>query len=397
VHRRTAAIAALVAAFTLALPTAVLAAEVALRAPSDGVVTGPTDLEVRITREPFEAITAADAGLRRDGKPLDGSRAVTLCDGWRSCANSERSADHRIAFDPRTGAPFLPEDAARILPNGPYELRVTMTVNNAPEQRSLELLLSVPPSAATDVQASAERGTVSLRWTPAPEPDVTGYRVERRSGSDGWTGVGDVSASASTFADEPGAGTHRYRLVTLRPKGEGGTYEVTSSDTTVTVDPPPAGEGGARDRDRDEDDATTEGGADGDDGAASDEDGVEGEADGEAATASASGSRGAGERSARSGLQAPTFQRGTARTPGMPGDDHDPDHFEETLSYDGDPIAADRPDRDADRGEVLLSVPGMGSFTGALDDQQAAVPIAGGLLLTAVGLHLWRWLKLPIT
>jgi hypothetical protein len=397
VHRRTAAIAALVAVFTLVFPTAVLAADAILRAPTDGVVTGPTDLEVRLTREPFEAITAADAGLRQDGKPLDGSRAVPLCDGWRSCPNSESSSDHRIAFDPRTGAPFLPEDAARMLPNGPYELRVTMTVNNAPEPRSLEVMLSVPPSAATDVQASAERGAVSLRWTRAPEPDVTGYRVERRTGNDGWTGVGDVSASASSFADEPGAGTHRYRLVTLRPRGDGGTYEVTSSEATVAVD---AASTGADGGDREEDGAATEGEAD--DAPRSDEDDEEGGSDGrEAATASAPSSRSAGERSARSGLPAPSFQRGTARTPGKPGDGDDPDFFEETLRYDGDAIAADRPDRgddrDGDRGEVLLSVPGMGSLSGALDDQQAAVPIAGGLLLTAIGLHLWRWLKLPVT
>jgi hypothetical protein len=394
VHRRTAAIAALVAAFTLALPTAVLAAEVALRAPADGVVTGPTDLEVRLTREPFEAITAADAGLRRDGKQLDGSRSVVLCEGWRSCPNSEPSSDHRIPFDPRTGAPFLPEDVARILPNGLYELRVTITVNNAAEQRSLELTLSVPPSAATDVQASAERGTVSLRWTRAPEPDVTGYRVERRTESAGWTAVGDVSASASTFADEPGAGTHRYRLVTLRPKGEGGTYEVTSPDVEVTVAAAPSDADGGRDgTDGEEGDATGDG-TGGGDAPGHDEDGA-GTEEGEADTASSSSSRSVSQRST-SGLQAPTFQRGTARTPGVPGDDHDPDFFEETLSYDGDPIAAQRPDRD-DRGEVLLSVPGIGSLSGALDDQQAAVPIAGGLLMTAIGLHLWRWLKLPVT
>jgi hypothetical protein len=395
VHRRTAAIAALVAAFTLALPTAVLAAEVALRAPVDGVVTGPTDLEVRLTREPFEAITAADAGLRRDGKPLDGSRSVILCEGWRSCPNSETSSDHRIPFDPRTGTPFLPEDAARILPNGLYELRVTITVNNAAEQRSLELTLSVPPSAATDVQASAERGTVSLRWTRAPEPDITGYRVERRTEPAGWTAVGDVSASASTFADEPGAGTHRYRLVTLRPKGEGGTYEVTSSDAEVTVAAAASDADGGRDRtDGGEGDATGSGSG-GEDATGHDEDGEGTEEDREAATASSSRSRSVSQRSA-SGLQAPTFQRGTARTPGVPGDGQDPDFFEETLSYDGDPIAAERPDRD-DRGEVLLSVPGVGSLSGALDDQQAAVPIAGGLLMTAIGLHLWRWLKLPVT
>jgi hypothetical protein len=49
VHRRTAALVVLVAAFCLALPTAALAAGATLRGPSDGVVTGPTSLDLRVT------------------------------------------------------------------------------------------------------------------------------------------------------------------------------------------------------------------------------------------------------------------------------------------------------------------------------------------------------------
>jgi hypothetical protein len=394
VHRRTAAIAALVVVATLASPAAVFAAGATLRGPADGVVDGPTDLEVRITREPFEAITSLEAGLRRGGAALAGSRSTPLCEGWRDCPNGDRTADYRIAFDPRTGAPFLPEDAVRFLPNGPYELRIAMTINNAAEERSLDLILSLPPSAATDVGAEAEGGLVTLRWQGAPEPDVAGYRIERTGEGGGWSNIADVSASASSFADEPGAGSHRYRLVTVRPDGKGGSYEVTSSEAEVAVSAPRAAPGAGSDPEAAGSDGAR---SDTDRDAAIEADGGEEAEDGDAA-ASATTSPTAGQRSGASGLEAPTPQRGTARTPTAPGEDHDPDVVEETLTYDGEPIAADRPDRaQDDRGEVLLTVPGVGPLSGALDDQQAAVPVAGGLLLTAIGLHLWRWLQLPIT
>jgi hypothetical protein len=400
VHRRTAALAVLVAAWSLLLPTAVLAAGASLRGPADGVVDGPTSLDLRVTREPFEAITAIDVGLRRGGAQVDGTRPQRLCEGFSDCPNGQRSADYRIPFDPRTGAPFLPEGSARILPNGPHELRVSIQVGRDVQDRSLELILSVPPSAVTDVRATAEDQVVALRWSKAPEPDVAGYRVERASDQAGWSPVADLAPSASSFADEPGPGTFRYRLVTLRPDGKGGSYEVTSKDVRVTVTARPAeagddprgddgmdGEG----RDGEAPGSVTDGVEDADDLEGGDLESSEDlAADDEPSSGSGTGT--ATNRTARTGLQAPSFDRGGARTPTLPWDD--PDFFQETLDYD-DPIAADRAG-DEDRGEVLLSIPGMGALSGGLDAHRAAVPVAGGLLMTTVGLHLWRWLKVPL-
>jgi hypothetical protein len=398
VHRRTAALAVLVAAWSLLLPTAVLAAGASLRGPADGVVDGPTSLDLRVTREAFEAITAIDVGLRRGGAQVDGTRAQRLCEGFSDCPNGQRSADYRIPFDPRTGAPFLPEESARILPNGPHELRVSIQVGRDVQERSLELTLSVPPSAVTDVRATAEDQVVALRWSKAPEPDVAGYRVERASDQGGWSPVADLAPSASSFADDPEPGTFRYRLVTLRPDGKGGSYEVTSKDVRVTVAARPAEDGG---------DARGDGGGDGeapgsvtdgdeDPDGLDDLDAVDAESsedlagDDEPSSRAATGT--AANRTARTGLQAPSFDRGGASTPALPWDD--PDFFQETLDYD-DPVAAERAGGE-DRGEVLLSIPGMGALSGGLDAHRAAVPVAGGLLMTTVGLHLWRWLKVPL-
>jgi hypothetical protein len=42
---------------------------------------------------------------------------------------------------------------------------------------------------------------------------------------------------------------------------------------------------------------------------------------------------------------------------------------------------------------VVLSTGGM--FDRMADNERIATPIAFGLVLTATGLHLWRWLRVP--
>ena len=71
------------------------------------------------------------------------------------------------------------------------------------------------------------------------------------------------------------------------------------------------------------------------------------------------------------------------------------DVFRGELDFDGDGSREGGEDAD----EVVLSSPsgGSGSFLGSGEEaERIAVPIAGGLLLTAIGLHLWRWLKVPL-
>ncbi|MEX0836674.1 MAG: hypothetical protein WD010_11315, partial [Nitriliruptor sp.] len=92
--------------------------------------------------------------------------------------------------------------------------------------------------------------------------------------------------------------------------------------------------------------------------------------------------------------------RGGSGVPELPGVG---DIFRGSLDYGlDDPEAADaRGDAPApgDDDEVVLSAPGngAGSFVGRLTDpNRIAVPIAGGLLMTAISLHLWRWLRVPI-
>jgi hypothetical protein len=408
VHRRIAATAALVAVLALALPTAALAAGATLRGPTDGVVSGPTSLDVRIHREPFEAISAIDVTLRRGAAPLQGSRAHPLCEGLRDCPNGQREADYRIPFDPRDGSPFL-TNGGRVLANGAYELVVAIQVGRETQQRALPVTISVPPAAPGDVRARASGQDVTVQWRAGAEPDLAGFRVERSSGN-GWTRAGEVDGAATSYVDRPGPGDHRYRVVVIRPDGRGGSYEVTSSEASVSVAAPaPADEAGggsgadqADDRDTGGDDGEATGARAGDDRrreAPADDATFDVESrDRDEADTDAAGATPTAGTSGRRSFEAPSvnLRRDEADTPGLPADD--PDFFRETLDYgDAEAVASGQRGQGGDRGEVLLSVPGMGALTGGMDDSRFAVPIAGGLLMTAIGLHLWRWLKLPVT
>jgi hypothetical protein len=49
---------------------------------------------------------------------------------------------------------------------------------------------------------------------------------------------------------------------------------------------------------------------------------------------------------------------------------------------------------------VVLAAPGRSDsrFLGVFGEpERLAPPLAGGLLFTAIGLHLWRWLEDPLT
>jgi hypothetical protein len=54
---------------------------------------------------------------------------------------------------------------------------------------------------------------VVVTWNANPEPDITGYQVERDSGS-GWSSVGKVNGTSLT--DSPSAGSYNYRVTAFR-------------------------------------------------------------------------------------------------------------------------------------------------------------------------------------
>ncbi|MEX2505120.1 MAG: hypothetical protein WD378_09730 [Egicoccus sp.] len=347
---------------TVAAPSVAWAADAALREPSDAVVTGATRLVVRVATAADDGAERIDATLRH----LDGDLGVDarhpLCEDAETCSRDR--ADYPIEFDPRTGAPFLPSDAAEILANGDYVVRVMVSRadDTTAQTVDLPLIISAPGTAPADVRAvAADDGEVLVSWEPAPEPDVVGYFVERATDT-GWTLVAEVPDEAVSLADAPGRGVHAYRVVTLRPDGRGATYETVSREVSVEVaapDDPPV-------------DAATAGET------------VDGDA------ADAAGSQ--GEPPTGSSPDDVSGATGTAPTEGTADDGS----AAERNAAVGDVRSAPVPDPGAvtrtvsENGEVILGASEAASDATAPSTGRPVVPIVVGLVLVGLALRIWR-------
>lgn len=420
--RSAGAVATVTVLLLVFLPGVAHAAQVRLVAPSGGVVDGPTDVVVGVRAQNVEAITRVEARLRRNGAAVGGS--VELC-RRSSC---ERDGDYAVSFDPSTGAPF----AGRSLSNGSYQLRIRVERAVVGSQtEDLDLTVAAPGSPVSDLVADADGGEVELSWQRAPESGIEGYRVERAASAGSYATVDTAGPEANGFVDGGApAGEQLYRVVTLRDDGRGGTLETPSSASSTTVRAPDDDGGGGNGPDDDGSNGDgSAGGGGGSGGGGSDGGGSDGGGSGGGGSGNGSGdgdggsdtgpggsassgspdlSSGAapdddgdadGPRSEspdvaeRSPADAPTGERDEDGIPALAFDD--PDYFDDELDYGEDGQGGSENDE-----EVVLSVPGFGGLSGFGGDgsgsRRMAVPIAGGLVLTGVGLHLWRWVKLPL-
>ena len=376
-------------------PAAADAASAVLLAPADGIVTGAGDLAVRVTTESSEVLERIEASLRQGGGEVAGAVRVALCDDRETC--SRRDGDYRFGFDPATGAPFLTGEQARTLANGAYVVRLHLTRPGTSDRETLDvpLTVSAPPAAPADVTADVQGSEVHLRWRPAPEPDVTGYRVEQARNGD-WDAVAELPPDAGVIVDRPGLGRHAYRLVTLRPDGRGATYEAASPE--VVVDVRSSTTGGSTPGSSTPGSSTggeTSGGgtsADGTSGNGTAGNGTSGggtSADGPAVPPGPPASDGADVTS------------GGAATSGTPGDGGVPtleDAPAATATEAGTPAGDQAPDTAPDPAtptgtptdDVHLAAPAARAG-GWVARGQVLVPLAGGLLFAAAGFGVWRW------
>ncbi len=367
------------------------AAEFTLAEP-DGDVTGATPLEVHLERDfGGERLRRVRVGLEKDGQRL-GMPVDLRCQS--GCEIGDPTAVFVLPddgeFDPSTGAPF---DIEAPMPNGTYRLRVDLIKDSRfqdDERFDADIHLAVAPSAPKQLAAEVEDREVSLTWKAPPEPDVERYRVERRIDGE-WEEISTTSSTSSV--DEPGGGTHSYRVVALRSDGRGGSLETASSAKEVEVEPhedDEAGEGGGNGGNGGDGDGTEEAGTEG--GGDDDGNGDGGESDGadtagQDTSSTESAESGSSSRD-RSGAEAPSTGGNRSSIPGV-GSGEDGYGTELDYGATGNGEGGD---------DVMVANPG--GFRGAMDQifdaERVAVPVATGLVLTGLGMHLWRWLRVPL-
>jgi hypothetical protein len=374
----------------LVLPAGPAFAQTSLISPDDDV-TEPTPLEVRVERRfTGEPVRQVKVTLRRDEERL-GQPATLTC--VRGCEDTDRRMVFALPddqlLDPATGSPFGLEAP---LANGPYDLAVEIVRNSqvaADETFEHELHVAAPPTAPKELRAARDGEKVELTWRRSPEPDVETYRVERHDGED-WEVV--HATSNASHVDDPGEGSHRYRVVAERPDGRDGMLETASQEATIDLSADDDSTGtSSRNGDANGD---RDGNGDGEDGANGE--GSDADDDGSSEQRDGSSQQRNGSRNGSGGdaARAPSLD-GNSRSGSIPSLDGrnggDEEGFSEELDY-----------RDARGGQgdddVVIANPGgwRGAVDRVFDAEQVAVPIAFGLVLTATGLHLWRWLRLPV-
>ena len=389
------AVAAVVVSLA-AFPVAADAASAVLLTPADGIVTGAGDLAVRVTTESSEVLERIEASLRQGGGEVAGAVRVALCEDRETCSRND--GDYRFVFDPATGAPFLTGGEARTLANGAYVVRLHLTRPgaSAPDTLDVPVTVSAPPAAPAEVTADVQGAEVHLRWRPAPEPDVTGYRVEQaRNGV--WDAVAELPPDAGVVVDRPGLGQHAYRLVTLRPDGRGATYEAASPEVVVEVRSPTTGgstpgspTGGGTSGGGTSGGGTSGGGTSADGTAGNGTSGGGTSADGPAVPPVPPASDGADASS------------GGATTSGTPGDGGVPT-LEDAPAVPAPEAGQPTDDQASDTvpdpaatptgtptDDVHLATPAARPG-GWAERGQFLVPLAGGLLFAAAGFGVWRW------
>lgn len=409
--RRLLSLIALLSAMLLLLAAPAAAAEGVILSPR-GEMTDQAEIEVQVNRGLFETVHSVRVELLRNGQRVGQPSAPLACKQGCDQTGSQTYIYGSVIFNPRTGAPF----SAGPLPNASYELRAIIEQSGgSPSAQPSPVVLSLPPSAVTALKADLHHRTVALSWTRAPEPDVVGYRVERRTPQGMWEVIDTAAPSADRATDRPGTGTFEYRIVTMRPNGTGtATLEATSGAVSVTIKPEPSptpspapGTGGSDGGGSDGNGNGGEGGTtDGNTGTGREGNGGETGDDGgtQASGQSRSGSSASGSR--RSAARAPSLSSLRGNLPSLPSfggaDQPDAEVFYGErqgmgeLDYSGVESVREPTEEPEDpEGEIVLEAGGLRSLE-ALDPERVAIPVAFGLLFTVIGLHLWRWLKIPV-
>lgn len=130
------------------------------------------------------------------------------------------------------------------LRNGWYQVRVEVVANGgATDSSHLNVKVDNAPQTPTNFTSTVREQTVALSWSPNPESDITGYRIEVSSG-DTWSVV--TETQGTSYAAEVAPGTYQYRLTALRssPTMDGGRPSDPTAPIALTVDAPPPSETG---------------------------------------------------------------------------------------------------------------------------------------------------------
>jgi hypothetical protein len=174
---------------------------------------------------PLSIHASSAAGIRRLILTIDGEPVIDQSPG---SVKQEVDADYDWDTTHYVGSSGL----AR---NRKYTVEVRAVSNSgAEDQETLTAVVNNQPSAPSGLAASVTGRKVTLAWDVNPEPDITGYRVERFFGNEY---VEVKTVTATTFTESRGSGRYSYRIVALRHSevAPSGLESPPSAESTVTI------------------------------------------------------------------------------------------------------------------------------------------------------------------
>lgn len=375
---------------------------------AEATVSAPTPVRVSVSRALTDDVETVLVRLSQDGtSAAPGTEAARLTCLEGCDRTSTDQVWGGVTLDPATPGAF---GSSTPLVNGTWHLQPA--VGGGSFGAGNRVLVSYPGSAVSGLSAAGDGLDVALSWRRAPEPDVTGYRVERREGSGSWTNVARLGPFASSHRDTlPAAGDWSYRVITERPDGQGGTYTTPSITVDVAVEgeAPGDGDGGG----------AAEPGEDPSAGSGSDRSGTaDGSSEPSADTAAGDGSRDGSTSSSRPGSGGGTAAGGSRsgrvappppvrRTAGVDADADVPsvaapreryygedDEYAGDLDYsDASVVAGERPPDASGGPEHGVVRSAVQEFVvSRLNSRSILLPVAAGLLFVTLGLHIYRWM-----
>jgi len=132
--------------------------------------------------------------------------------------------------------------APALTTNGRYTLSATvLTAAATTTQATVSFIVDVapqPPSGVRSVLDAASR-TVSLTWSPNPEPDLMSYLILRSGPGSGLAPLNIVGAGVHGYRDTQVAyeprGTYRYAVVAIRAGGVGSRTDPSRPSVSTSV------------------------------------------------------------------------------------------------------------------------------------------------------------------
>jgi hypothetical protein len=115
---------------------------------------------------------------------------------------------------------------------------------DASKQQWREVLVDNPVLAPTGVGRSYDSGsrTVTVNWSPNPEPDIDKFIIQEKVGTGSWSKVAERPGGSTNFQKAiDKVGTYQYRVAAVRPEvAQSGwattdPLEVTTTETTATT------------------------------------------------------------------------------------------------------------------------------------------------------------------